>query len=109
MAEYTDAFGFFENMNERITTNPENAKKINAIYKFNLTGENGGTWTVDLKSDPPAVYAEDREAECTITMKADEFINLVNGKLNPQMAFMMGKLKIKGDMSLAMKLQNLLK
>ncbi|RME02887.1 MAG: sterol-binding protein [Deltaproteobacteria bacterium] len=96
-------------MRERITTNPENAKKINAIYKFDLSGDNGGTWTVDLKSDPPAVYAEDRDAECTISMKSDDFINLVNGKLNPQMAFMMGKLKIKGDMSLAMKLQNLLK
>ena len=37
-----------------------------------------------------------------------DFLNIVNGKLNPQMAFMSGKLKIQGDMGLAMKLAQIL-
>jgi putative sterol carrier protein len=37
-----------------------------------------------------------------------DFLNIVNGKLNPQMAFMSGKLRIQGDMGLAMKLQQIL-
>jgi putative sterol carrier protein len=37
-----------------------------------------------------------------------DFLAIVNGKLNPQMAFMSGKLKVQGDMGLAMKLQQLL-
>jgi putative sterol carrier protein len=44
----------------------------------------------------------------TVTMTAKDFLDLVNKKLNGQMAFMQGKLKIKGDMSLALKLQQIL-
>ena len=44
-----------------------------------------------------------------ITMKEKEYLDLVNGKLNGQVAFMTGKLKITGDMGLALKLQNLFK
>ena len=43
----------------------------------------------------------------TITMAASDYLDMVNGKLNPQMAFMSGKLKIAGDMGLAMKMQQL--
>lgn len=43
----------------------------------------------------------------TITMKESDYLDMVNGKLNGQMAFMTGKLKIAGDMGLALKLQNL--
>ncbi|MEW6300655.1 MAG: SCP2 sterol-binding domain-containing protein [Thermodesulfobacteriota bacterium] len=45
----------------------------------------------------------------TITMKESDYLDMVNGKLNGQMAFMTGKLKIAGDMGLALKLQNLFK
>jgi putative sterol carrier protein len=43
----------------------------------------------------------------TITMKESDYLDMINGKLNGQMAFMTGKLKIAGDMGLALKLQNL--
>ena len=43
----------------------------------------------------------------TITMKESDYLDMVNGKLNGQMAFMSGKLKIAGDMGLALRLQNL--
>ena len=45
----------------------------------------------------------------TMTMKESDYLDMVNGKLNGQMAFMSGKLKIAGDMGLALKLQNLFK
>lgn len=45
----------------------------------------------------------------TITMKESDYLDMINGKLNGQMAFMTGKLKIAGDMGLALKLQNLFK
>jgi len=45
----------------------------------------------------------------TITMKESDYLDMINGKLNGQMAFMMGKLKIAGDMGLALKLQTLFK
>jgi putative sterol carrier protein len=43
----------------------------------------------------------------TITMKEGDYLDMINGKLNGQMAFMTGKLKIAGDMGLALKLQSL--
>ena len=89
-----------------LKTDPEKAKSINAVYQFNITGDQGGTWTVDLAADPPAVTeGESGKAQCTITIADQDWLGLLAGKLNGQQLFMSGKLKIAGDMSLAMKLQ----
>jgi len=70
--------------------------------KFDLKGDgfiyiNGGT-----------VNNEDLPADCTIVVSKDDFEAMGDGKLDPTMAFMQGKIKINGDMSVAMKLQPLL-
>lgn len=51
--------------------------------------------------------ALDKKADCTITMADSDLLALMTGKMNPQSAFFQGKLKIAGNMGLAMKLQNL--
>ncbi|HRX29829.1 MAG TPA: SCP2 sterol-binding domain-containing protein, partial [Saprospiraceae bacterium] len=48
------------------------------------------------------------EADCTISTDVDTFMKLKSGDLNPMMAVMSGKIKISGDIGLAMKLQSLL-
>ncbi|MFT4033446.1 MAG: SCP2 sterol-binding domain-containing protein [Siphonobacter sp.] len=53
------------------------------------------------------VTNDDREADVTIGISAKDLSKLMTGDLNPMMAVMMGKIKIEGDMSLAMKLQSL--
>lgn len=58
--------------------------------------------------DGGAVSNDDKPADCTIVMGKDDFEKLYQGQLDPTMAFMQGKLKINGDMSVAMKLQPLL-
>ncbi|MEY4106105.1 MAG: hypothetical protein RL181_447 [Bacteroidota bacterium] len=63
---------------------------------------------IDLTGDTPAVSTEDREADCTISASMETLEKLRSGELNPMMAVMGGKVKIKGDMSVAMKLQSLL-
>ena len=55
-----------------------------------------------------AVSEEDADADCTITTDSETLIKMKNGDLNPMMAVMSGKVKIKGDMALAMKLQSLI-
>ncbi len=67
-----------------------------------------GVVFVDMTQDGAAVSNEDKEADCTITTKIDTLEALRSGKLNPMMAVMSGKVKIKGDMGVAMKLQSLL-
>ncbi len=54
------------------------------------------------------ISTDDGDADCTISTSLDTLLKLKNGDLNPMMAVMSGKIKIKGDMGLAMKLQSLL-
>lgn len=100
---------FSQQLPTRFKEKPELAEKINAVYKFVVTGDNGGTWLVDLTKAGGEITEGDGEAACTITVGGDDLVSIVNGKLNAQMAFMSGKLKIGGDMSLAMKLGSILK
>ena len=105
----TTATEVFEDMKRRLTK--EKAEKINASYLFDIGGEGGGTWCVDLTkpSDWVTSSAKETPAQCTITIgKAEDWVALASGKMNPTMAFMQGKIKVKGDMSLALKLQSLL-
>ena len=51
---------------------------------------------------------EDRPAQCTIHMTADNLRKLIQGKMNPMTGFAMGKIRVSGDMALAMKLGQLL-
>ncbi len=53
------------------------------------------------------VVTEDKDADCTISVSMDDFKALAAGELDPMMAFMSGKLKVAGDMSVAMGLQSL--
>jgi putative sterol carrier protein len=84
------------------------AKGLNAVYQFDLTGDNGGKYNLAI-NDGQLTVGEGTHASpnITITMAASDYLDMVNGKLNPQMAFMSGKLKIAGDMGLAMKMQQL--
>ena len=105
----TNAKDVFENhLPGRLKSKPEVASKINSTYKFIITGDTGGTWVVDLTKPGGAISAGEGDAKCTITMASNDFVDLMNGKLNPQMAFMSGKLKVAGDMGLALKLGSLL-
>jgi putative sterol carrier protein len=89
---------------------PELGKDINAVIHFNVTGDNGGTWTLDLtKADDWVSTGANGEAKMTITVSNDDFVKIRQKTLNAQMAAMQGKLKFKPmDMGLAMKLAKLL-
>ncbi len=92
-------------MGKRIAAKPELIDKVGAIYQFDVTGEDGGTWWVDLKNGPGGVHEGAAEKpNCTIAMATGDFISLMTGKLDGQQAFMQGKLKVSGDMMLATKL-----
>src|SRR5215831_4300485 len=89
---------------------PELAKEINAVVHFNITGDQGGTWTLDLTKPSDWVSAgATGSPKMTITVSDQDFIKIRQKQLNAQMAAMQGKLKFKPmDMGLAMKLGKLL-
>ncbi|XP_044141909.1 hydroxysteroid dehydrogenase-like protein 2 [Bufo gargarizans] len=90
--------------------NEEAVKSVNGVYQFVLAGSDEGTWYMDLKNDKGAVGKGEPpiKADVVMSMDSEDFVKMFTGKLKPTMAFMSGKLKIKGNMGLAMKLEALM-
>lgn len=101
----------FTEINNRLQADPSKVKGMNAIYAFDLgDADDGGQYHINLKDGSADVGAGAPEnPNITITMKPADFVDLATGKLDGTMAFMSGKIKIKGDMGLAMKLQSVLR
>lgn len=97
---------FFEKAPERV--NKEKIQGLNATYLFNITGENGGQWWVKFnEGEVSSGQGIAENASITLTIEDKDFEDLITGKLNGQTAFLTGKLKIQGDMTLALKLQSI--
>jgi putative sterol carrier protein len=95
-------------MPEAFTKNPEKVEDLDAIYLFKITGDRGGTWTVDCKAKPPKVApGEDGAPDCTIELTDDDFELMVKDPMQAMQLFFQGKIKITGDPVLATKLGNL--
>jgi len=99
----------FAQMKDSFAADPNKVEGIKAVYQFKITGDNGGNWFADSTGDAPVIgEGEHENPSVTITCADQDFVDIKTGKLNGQMAFMTGKLKISGDMGLAMKLQKIL-
>ena len=95
---------FFESLETRRGDSSKGAG-LNATYLFDIDG--AGKWLVRVDEGRPSVSEGDSEADTTISANEETFVRIVNRELNPTTAFMTGKLRVKGDMSNAMKLQQL--
>ena len=82
------------------------ARTLATVYKFVLEGEDGGTFLLDL-TDNPSVSEDDGPANCTIRMAAADFVEMAEGRIDSRELFFAGKLKVEGDMGLALKLKKL--
>ncbi|MFO0603236.1 MAG: SCP2 sterol-binding domain-containing protein [Polyangiales bacterium] len=95
-----------------LANNPEGAKKIGGTYGLNITGEGGGNWKIDLASATPTVAQSDApigdaQAQVVITVAESDFQTLVGDPGAGMKLFFAGKLKVKGNQMLAMKLKDL--
>ncbi len=82
------------------------AAGLQAKVKFDF-GDDGVVF-VDTTQDPPVISNDDTEAETTLSCPMDIFKGFIDGSQDPNIAFMMGKLKVQGSMGLAMKLNSIL-
>jgi putative sterol carrier protein len=94
---------FFETLESRV--DGEKAKGMTASYKFDIDGS--GSWHVDVDDGKVTVTEDGGDADCTISTSTETFLKIANREQNPTAAYMSGKLKVKGDMGQAMKLQKL--
>ncbi len=96
-----------ENYTVQVREKVGEASGLNATIKFAFT--EGGALLIDGKSKPNQVSNDDTAADCTVKVSLENFGKLMERKLDPMTAFMTGKIKIEGDMGVAMKLGNLFK
>ncbi|XP_068196563.1 sterol carrier protein 2 isoform X1 [Antennarius striatus] len=108
----------FKEMENRLQQEGEQlVKRIGGVFAFKVKDGPGGqeaTWVVDVKNGRGSVSNDastdqqiGMKADCTLSLSDQDLLDLMTGKLNAQTAFFQGKLKISGNMGLAMKLQNL--
>lgn len=103
------AAGFLQALVDRINANPDRFGVKEAEFLFTLSGDEGGQWVLRV-SQGRASLEEGAAAspDVTIEMSAQDFQEMAAGRLGPVAAYMSGRLKIAGDIGLAMRLQPLL-
>jgi putative sterol carrier protein len=94
---------FFEALPSRVT--PDRIEGMNNTYVFDIEG--AGVWTVAVADGAITVNEGASDADCSFSASEETFEKIASGEQNATTAYMTGKLKIKGDMGAAMKLQKI--
>jgi len=101
----------FEFIIEQVKADPNKAKSVGGVFLYKITkdGKVVKEWTMDLKNANVYEGTPEGKPSTTLIISDEDFMLMAEGKLQPQQAFMKGKLKITGNIMLAQKLAPLLK
>jgi putative sterol carrier protein len=89
---------------------PEKAQGVEAVIQFSFSGEEAGDWTVTIADGACSVTpGTSDDPKLTLSSDSGVYLDILTGKLNAMSAFAEGKIKLKGDLGLAMKLMNFFK
>jgi len=98
----------FDNMPANL--NASAAAGMDNVIQYDLTGDGAASYHCKISDGSCAVSEGVHESpDMTVNMEASDFVSMIDGELDGMAAFMSGKLKVSGDMGLAMKMQNLFK
>jgi putative sterol carrier protein len=100
---YESAQQFFEDLATR--ADPARAGDLSASYRFDIADT--GSWHVDVESGAVTVTESSEPADCVIATDEQTFLAVVRNEQNPMGAFMTGKIRVEGDMGLALRLRDL--
>jgi putative sterol carrier protein len=93
----------FEGLPHRI--DPARTRGTRASYRFDVEG--AGSWRVDVNDGEVVVTESDAPADCVIRASEENLLRVVRGELNPVTAYMMGRVRVEGDVALATRLRDL--
>ncbi|MCF8062341.1 MAG: SCP2 sterol-binding domain-containing protein [Deltaproteobacteria bacterium] len=103
---FSNAHDVFSRMPELF--NAGAARGLDAVFQFDIHGEEGGEWHVTVRDDACSVSEGTHDSpRVTIAMSAENWLALVNRRLNGVQAFMTGKLKVSGDLMLAQRIYDI--
>jgi len=89
---------------------PEKASGVDAVIQYHLLGEQGGEWVIRIGNGGCTVEPGTTEKpSLALTAQAADYLQIVSGKLNAMSAFAEGKIKLKGDLALALKMMKFFK
>lgn len=100
----------FAEIEKALNTNPAPYEGQSIVYQYDLSGNEEATYQLHLKDNKARVVeGTDGEADCTLKLSDSNFKDMILGNLNGTAAFMTGKLKIQGNIGLAMKMESILR
>lgn len=97
---------YFDTLDDRFVD--EASRGLHAVYQFELAGDGGGTWHVVVADGSLQVCAgAHREPSAVVSSKAPDFVRISNGDINGRRAVMTRKMKVRGNLLLARKMEHL--
>lgn len=106
MADAKSDFG--DRLPKKIAGMADDAKNINAVFVFKISGEGGGTWTIDCKDNLGVREGAQDGADCTLELSHDDWKTIAENPGSATQLFFTGRLKVSGNPMLATKLQKIL-
>ena len=90
---------------------PEKAQGVDAVIHFKFTGEEAGEWNASIKDGKVDVAQgiPRKQPNMTLTADSNDYVKIITGEMDGMQAFMQGKIKLGGDLNLAMKLMQMFK
>lgn len=101
-------FSFTQKIPENLRKFPEKARALGAVFVFRISGEHGGTWTVDMKDDIGVTDGEREGADCIIEVSNEDWRQMTENPNAAMNLYFQGRVKVQGNAMLALKLQPIL-
>lgn len=97
-------------INLKLNAEPTPIIGMDTSYSFDLSGEDGGMFGLKIADGKAeTIIGDPGDVDCALAMSVKDFKKLLGGNLNSAASYMIGKLKVKGSLGNALKLENLLK